>query len=562
MTEVVDEGRVAGLAMVASALAGRSVAVAALHRGEPSWTDGQTIFVDLAAGAGVLESIAVQASLIAAGSLDVETVRPMSRKSRLTARYLALEGHRTLAANADLLPGVLARLSDPAIASRTDSPAASLSVATSNEEVSDPPAAFGVMRVKKVLAAGERAVKQVDHDTVGHAPRRDGEQELEELDDGEVADPDGGRDLFTSPVGGGGFIGKWLKKMLGSQRQSDGSGGGPPGADAPTHRTNSANRGARAVSSMASVFFDDQADVESGGVTYPEWDVNRKVYRPDWCTVREVEARVKASANEHIDDAIAVRRPLARLGMGLHRRRRQPQGDDIDIDAAIEARVEVIAGSVPDESVYLDSMRRRRDLSVLLLLDVSGSAAEPGTVGRTVHQQQLVAAANLTVALHDLGDRVALYAYNSQGRTAVNMVPVKRFNDHLDAGVLKRLNSLEPAAYSRLGAAIRHGSAVLESQGGTSRRLLVVLSDGLAYDHGYERDYGAADARRALTEARRRGTGCVCLTVGAGTDVASLQRVFGSAAHASIGRPDQLVGVIGPLFRSALRSAEVRRPVS
>ena len=52
---------------------------------------------------------------------------------------------------------------------------------------------------------------------------------------------------------------------------------------------------------------------------------------------------------------------------------------------------------------------------------------------------------------------------------------------------------------------IRHGSAVLEARGGTSRRLLVVLSDGLAYDHGYERTYGAADARRALIEARRRG---------------------------------------------------------
>jgi hypothetical protein len=548
--------------MVASAMAGRAVAVAPVNPGEPSWTDGHTVFVDLAAGAAVLESIAVQASLIAAGSLDVEVVRSMARRPRLAARYLALEGHRALAANADLMPAVLAGLSDPAMAARSDSPAASLSVAIGKDVLGEPPAAFGVMQVKTVLAAGARAARQVDHGTVGHAPRREGKQELEELDDGELADSHSGPDLFSSPVGGGGFIGKWLKKMLGSQRQSDGSGGGPPGADSPTHQTNSANRGANAVSSLATVASDDQSDVKSGGVLYPEWDVYRKAYRADWCTVREVEARVKASANERIDDAIGVRRPLARLGMGLHRRRRQPQGDDIDIDAAIEARVEVLAGSVPDESVYLDSMRRRRDLSVLLLLDVSGSTAEPGTVGRTVHQQQLVAAANLTVALHDLGDRVALYAYNSQGRAAVNMVPVKRFNDHLDARVLKRLNSLEPAAYSRLGAAIRHGSAVLESQGGTSRRLLVVLSDGLAYDHGYERDYGAADARRALTEARRRGTGCVCLTVGAGTDVASLQRVFGSAAHASIGRPDQLVGVIGPLFRSALRSAEVRRRVS
>ena len=262
-----------------------------------------------------------------------------------------------------------------------------------------------------------------------------------------------------------------------------------------------------------------------------------------------------------IAGAVGVRRPLARLGMGLHRRHRQPQGDDIDIDAAVEARVEVRAGSVPDEA-HLDSLRRRRDLSVLLLLDVSGSTAEPGTVGRTVHQQQRAVITDLAVALHDLGDRVALYAYYSQGRTAVNMVPVKRFDDHLDARVIRRLNSLEPGAYSRLGAAIRHGAAVLESRGGTSRRLLVVVSDGLAYDHGYERAYGAADARRALTEARRRGTGCVCLTVGASTDVSTLKKVFGSAAHATIARPEQLAGIVGPLFRSAIRSAEVRRRVS
>src|ERR1700744_6439014 len=142
------------------------------------------------------------------------------------------------------------------------------------------------------------------------------------------------------------------------------------------------------------------------------------------------------------------------------------------------------------------------------------------------------------------------------------MGPVKRFDDHLNAQVIRRLNSLEPGGGSRLGAAIRPGSAVLEARGGTSRRLLVVLSDGLAYDHGYERAYGAADARRALTEARRRGTGCVCLAIGAGTDRRSLRSVFGSTPPATIARPDQLTSVIGPLFRSAIRSAEVRRRVS
>ena len=557
-----DGDRLQALGMLASALAGRPVAVAPLDPGDPSWTDGQTVFVDPSARPREnLESVAVHASLIAADSLAPEVVGALVRHPRLAKRYLTVEGHRALAANGGVLPGVLNSMADRETASRTDSPESSLSIASGRDALDDPPIAFGVIRAKKLIAAASRAAEQVDHETAAHVPRRESREALEELDDGEVDDTDD-PDLFSSPVGGGGFIGKWMKKLLSSARKSGGSGGGPPGADLPTHRTNSANRGAFAVSSTATASVEDVADIKAKGFKYPEWDANRKSYRPDWCTVREVEPRIKASAPQAIDGAIGLRRPLARLGMGLHRRHRQSQGDDIDIDAAVEARVEVRAGSVPDEAVYLDSLRRRRDLSVLLLLDVSGSTAEPGTVGRTVHQQQRAVISDLTVALHDLGDRVALYAYYSQGRTAVNVVPVKRFDDHLDAGVIRRLNSLEPGAYSRLGAAIRHGSAVLEKRGGTARRLLVVVSDGLAYDHGYERAYGAADARRALTEARRRGTGCVCLTVGAGTDVGVLKKVFGSTAHATIARPEQLAGIVGPLFRSAIRSAEVGRRIS
>jgi nitric oxide reductase NorD protein len=223
--------------------------------------------------------------------------------------------------------------------------------------------------------------------------------------------------------------------------------------------------------------------------------------------------------------------------------------------------VETLAGSAPDEAVYTDSLRRRRDLAVLVLLDISGSSGEAGTFGATVHEQQRDAAAALTVALHELGDRVALYAYQSQGRSAVHMLPVKRFDENLDAQVMQRLGSLTPGAYSRLGAAIRHGTSVIAEKAGTSRRLLVVLSDGLAYDHGYERAYGAADARRALAEARRKGVGCLCLTIGAATDSGELSKVFGSAAHASIPKPTQLADVIGPLFRAALRTADLRRKV-
>src|SRR4029453_16797325 len=145
-------------------------------------------------------------------------------------------------------------------------------------------------------------------------------------------------------------------------------------------------------------------------------------------------------------------------------------------------------------------------------------------------EHQRAAAAALAVALHDLGDRVALYAFRSQGRSAVHVVPVKRFRDDLDTHVMWRLGGLVPGAYTRLGAAIRHGASVLERDGGTSRRLLVVLSDGFAYDHGYEGRYGEADARRALAASRRGGGSDVPVCAAVGIPAAA--GVAAEGAHA------------------------------
>lgn len=546
------------LSLLASALSGRTLQVAPVECGVPAWTDGRTVFIDPdTTTRDQLKTLAVQASLLAAESLEPDVLRRLARRPALARRYLAVEGHRALAANEELLPPLVHSLINRNIAARSDSPAASLALALSRQAIADPPEVFGAIRARNVLTAKNRTSSAP---TDEHPRRQQQNRALAEVTEDDNDDADA-VDIFSSPVGGGGALGRLLQKMLGVVRRL--GEGGPPGADTPTHRTRSgASAGGNAVVSAAYAGTFEEDPSEGLGTKYPEWDVHRRCYRPNWCTVREVTPRPKDDSSLGLSDRYGLGRPLARLRMGLDRCHRQVQGDDIDIDAAVEARVEVMAGSAPDEAVYLDSLRRLRDLSVLVLLDVSGSVAEPGTVGQTVHEQQRAAAAALTVALHDLGDRVGLYAFHSQGRSTVHVMPVKRFDDELDALVMRRLSGLVPGAYSRLGAAIRHSTAVLKRQGGTTRRLLVVLSDGLAYDHGYERVYGAADARRALAEARRQGTGCLCLTIGAGTNVADLQRVFGSAAHATIPRLEQLSQMIGPLFRLALRSAEARRRVS
>lgn len=551
-----NSDRLTRLSMLASALANRALEVAPAEPGELTWTDGNTIFVDAAAPARrQLQALAVQATLLSAGSLERDVLRKLKRRPGVAQRYLAIEAHRALAANEGWLPPAVHELVDVDAAAGSDSPATSLALARSRQRINYPPEIFGVIQARRLLAASRRNEKAA----AAHTARRRGNKALEELDEDDDSGADAG-DMFTSPVGGGGPLGKLLSKMLRSVRRL--GEGGQPGADAPTHRTHSGKRGSGSTFSTAPAGLIDGPADKSPGITYPEWDIHQRAYRPNWCTVREAPPHVReSSGGDHVDE-YGLRRPLARLGLGPDWLHRQAQGDDIDIDAAIEARVEMMAGSAPDEAVYLASLPRRRDLAVLLLLDISGSVAEAGTGGKTVHDQQRATAAALAVALHGIGDRLALYAFHSQGRSAVQLMPIKRFDETLDVLALRRLRGLVPGAYSRLGAAIRHGAAVLEERGGTTRRLLVVLSDGLAYDHGYERAYGAADARRALGEARARGTGCVCLTVGADTDPEELQRVFGSAAHATVARPEQLGQVVGPLFRTALRAAEVRRPQS
>jgi nitric oxide reductase NorD protein len=548
------------LGLLASALAGHTIAVAAGDAGESAWTDGVTVFVDATASARAqLESVTVQASLLGGGGLEPDVVRKLLRRPALARRYLAVEGQRALAANEALLPFPLRSMIDLELATLASSPAESLAVATRRHRLEDPPESFGVIKARSVIAARAAAAQS---DGV-HASRSESKRALVELDDAVAAAADDVMDPFSSPVGGGGVAGKLLQRLMSRVRQL--SGGGTPGADRPTHRSGKGVRGAGAVTSTSTALFDtEDADgvVDGHGRKYPEWDAHRRRYRPDWCTVQEIKLRDDDGKPLARPDVHALRRPLTRLGIGLDRCHRQTQGDDIDVDAAVEARVELLAGSAPDEAVYLDNLRRRRDLAVLVLLDVSGSVAEAGTFGQIVHEQQRAAAAAITVALHELGDRVALYAFQSQGRASVNLVPVKRFDDNLDASVMRRLGGLTPGAYSRLGAAIRHGTSVIAETAGTSRRLLVVLSDGLAYDHGYERLYGAADARRALSEARRQGIGCLCLTIGAATDTVELRRVFGSAAHASIPKPTQLADYIGPLFRAALRTADPSRRVA
>jgi nitric oxide reductase NorD protein len=198
------------LEMLGSALAGRAIAVEDAGSGEPAWTDGQTVYVDADASARErLSALAVQSSLIAAGSLGSKMSTKLVRRPTLTPRYLAIEGVRALQANSALLPPALSSLQaehDP----RNTSPEDSYEIARTKELIAEPPPQFGVIYPRKLLdkARGSQRTTEANE----HIPRKQQNKTLEELDQ----NPDEGADFedpFTSPVGGSRPMGKLFAKL-------------------------------------------------------------------------------------------------------------------------------------------------------------------------------------------------------------------------------------------------------------------------------------------------------------------------------------------------------------
>jgi len=159
-------------------------------------------------------------------------------------------------------------------------------------------------------------------------------------------------------------------------------------------------------------------------------------------------------------------------------------------------------------------------------------------------------------ALDALGDPYAVLTFSSRGAHAVQMHVVKGFAERHDAAVRRRVSAMRPAGNTRLGAAVRHTSALLARQP-AGHRLLLLLSDGRPNDmDGYQGRYAVEDARQAVHEARALGVFPYCLTVDR-EESEYLPHIFGAAGHTVLRRPDQLplalVGAVRQLLGAGSR---------
>ena len=148
---------------------------------------------------------------------------------------------------------------------------------------------------------------------------------------------------------------------------------------------------------------------------YPEWDRAHGVERPEWTTVREVTARPgdPRLVEETLERANVLRNRIGRLIRGVRvgraiRLKRQLDGHDLDVDAMLDAGIALRMRREPDPRIFRATTAKRRDLAVLLLLDISESTRDRLTSGVSILEVERLAVAVLGEAMSALGDPFCL----------------------------------------------------------------------------------------------------------------------------------------------------------
>ncbi len=249
------------------------------------------------------------------------------------------------------------------------------------------------------------------------------------------------------------------------------------------------------------------------GILLDEWDYRRNGYRKNWCRIYERELPVlhstfvAATLDKHRGLLLKLRRQFEFMKTNEHFVRRQREGDDLDLDAIVEARGDQRAGISPSSKLFVRLQRNERDIATIFLVDMSNSTE--GWVGTVIKEALVLLCEVMDVA----GDPYGILGFSGMRRSRCDLYRIKDIEEPYNQNIHQRINSILPREYTRIGPALRYASGKLKSVEARTR-LLVTITDGKPEDYDdYKGEYAIEDTRKALMEARGSGIHTFCITV-------------------------------------------------
>ena len=290
---------------------------------------------------------------------------------------------------------------------------------------------------------------------------------------------------------------------------------------------------------------------------YQEWDYQLQLHRPDWVTV--YERRQPLGDPELIDDILTEYKPVAHqikriidllTPQGVQRQRGLEDGDEIDINAAVDAMIAIRSGEQPSSRITMRNVLKSRDLSVVLLLDLSESTNEKleGSE-KSVLNLTREAATLVATAIEGIGDSYAVHGFASDGRHDVQYYRYKDFNQRFDEEAKARLAGMQGGLSTRMGGALRHAGRHLLRQS-ENRKLILMVTDGEPADIDVrDPQHLRHDTKKAVEELHSRGVLTYCLTLDRNADD-YVKRIFGENNYTIIDHVDRLPEQLPLLFAS------------
>ena len=187
--------------------------------------------------------------------------------------------------------------------------------------------------------------------------------------------------------------------------------------------------------------------------------------------------------------------------------KKQVHGDNIDIDALVEAWGDVCSGMEMSDRLFTKMHKVERNVAVIFMVDMSGSTR--GWIN-TAERESLIL---LSEVIQILGDRFAIYGFSGMTRQRCELYRIKSFDENYNDEIRARISNIEPQNYTRMGVFIRHMTNLF-SDIEASTKLLVTISDGKPDDYDtYRGEYGVEDTQQALYEAHCNGIHSYCITI-------------------------------------------------
>lgn len=305
-----------------------------------------------------------------------------------------------------------------------------------------------------------------------------------------------------------------------------------------------------AEAGKASVRFDldlpptnEDDEIIISGIALPEWDYRQQVMREAHCHLQEMRPGVDIP--HEIPAALRpiaskLRRQFRSITSLRTRLRAQEDGDDIDMDQWLQMEADRVSGTPSvTHGLYRQQHNRHRDMACLLLADLSLSTDTYVSDNARIIDVIRDSLYLFSETLMSIGDRFALCGFSSLKRGNIRFHRLKDFDEPFTSITRGRIAQIRPGYYTRMGAAIRHATTLINRRD-NQQKLLLLLTDGKPNDlDQYEGRYGIEDTRSALHEARRMGVKPFCVTIDKEAHD-YLPHLFGKDSYIVIRKPEEL----------------------